>query len=129
MTPFFPRHYLDIDFVFNSTSQYYRQLDLKSPDRLLLNAPSTTGPRTRHYHHHISLPSSSYTHPLFYTQNQQHVGDATTLQSSIDTDTAQKLSALSERYGGAKDAVVRKLLDRVVLVEPALHRNLKKLTA
>jgi hypothetical protein len=45
----------------------------------------------------------------------------------VDADTATKLEAVSKAYSEHKDAVVEKLLDRVVLVEAALHPNLKKL--
>jgi V-type H+-transporting ATPase subunit G len=47
----------------------------------------------------------------------------------VDADTASKLEEVSAAYAGNKDAVVKKLMDRVVLVEPALHRNLKKIEA
>jgi V-type H+-transporting ATPase subunit G len=38
-----------------------------------------------------------------------------------------KLEAITDSYNKNKDRVVKKLLDRVVLVKPELHRNLKKL--
>lgn len=37
------------------------------------------------------------------------------------------MKAITESYEKSKDEVVKKLLDRVVLVKPELHRNLKKL--
>jgi V-type H+-transporting ATPase subunit G len=45
----------------------------------------------------------------------------------VDKDTESKLSGIKTAYEGKKDAVVQKLLDRVVLVKPELHRNLEKL--
>jgi V-type H+-transporting ATPase subunit G len=44
----------------------------------------------------------------------------------VDKDTEVKLQVISDSYNAHKDAVVKKLLDRVVLVKPELHRNLKK---
>jgi V-type H+-transporting ATPase subunit G len=48
------------------------------------------------------------------------------LQASVDRDTEGKLSAISDSYNSNKDATVKKLIDRVVLVKAELHRNLKK---
>jgi V-type H+-transporting ATPase subunit G len=59
----------------------------------------------------------------------QHVGDAQSAQATVDSDTAKKLEEISAAYASNRDAVVKKLMDRVVLVEPALHRNLKKVQA
>ena len=44
----------------------------------------------------------------------------------MDKDTEGKLQVVTESYQKSRDAVVKKLLDRVVLVEAKLHRNLKK---
>lgn len=38
-----------------------------------------------------------------------------------------KLQAITESYQKNKDKVVKTLIDRVVLIKPELHRNLKKL--
>jgi len=47
-------------------------------------------------------------------------------QAAVDRDIKIKLLAVGEAFGKNKDAVAQKLLDRVVLVEPKLHRNLTK---
>ncbi|KAF8347697.1 H+-ATPase G subunit-domain-containing protein [Amanita rubescens] len=56
-------------------------------------------------------------------------GVTSTVQATIDRETEVKLQAVTESYNKSNDAVVKKLLDRVILVEPALHRNLKKVEA
>ncbi|KAL0576455.1 hypothetical protein V5O48_005530 [Marasmius crinis-equi] len=53
-------------------------------------------------------------------------GTTSNAQAAIDKDTEVKIDAISESYNKNKDVVVKKLLDRVVLVKPELHRNLKK---
>jgi len=55
-----------------------------------------------------------------------HTGTTQSVQTAIDRETKVKLQGISEEYYKNKDQVVRKLLDRVVLVSPELHRNLKK---
>ena len=57
----------------------------------------------------------------------QHQGTTQTSQSAVDKETESKLTAITESYQKNKEQVVKKLLDRVVLVKPELHRNLKKL--
>lgn len=47
----------------------------------------------------------------------------------MDKDTDGKLAAISQQFDKNKDEVVKKLLGRVTLVQPELHRNLKKLDA
>lgn len=44
----------------------------------------------------------------------------------MDKDTEAKLATVKDSFSKNKDAVVEKLLERVILVEPKLHRNLKK---
>ena len=44
----------------------------------------------------------------------------------MDKETEVKRKEITEAYNASKDKVVKKLLDRVVLVKPELHRNLKK---
>ena len=56
----------------------------------------------------------------------QHAGSTQDAQSVIDKDTEEKLGQITDAYGTHKDDVLRKLLDRVVLVQPELHRNLRK---
>jgi V-type H+-transporting ATPase subunit G len=57
---------------------------------------------------------------------RQHAGTTQDAQSIIDKETEEKLSNITGAYTAHKDDVLRKLLDRVVLVQPQLHRNLKK---
>lgn len=56
----------------------------------------------------------------------QRDGTTQTSQSAIDKETEVKLEEISNAYLANKDKVVKKLLDRVVLVKPELHRNLRK---
>jgi V-type H+-transporting ATPase subunit G len=56
----------------------------------------------------------------------QHAGTTSNAQNAVDQETDVKLLFISESYDQSKDQVVKKLLDRVVLVKPELHRNLKK---
>ncbi|KAF8920590.1 H+-ATPase G subunit-domain-containing protein [Mucidula mucida] len=55
-----------------------------------------------------------------------HAGTTSSAQTAIDKDTEIKLKEVTDSYNAHKDEVVKKLLDRVVLVTPELHRNLKK---
>ncbi|THG99145.1 hypothetical protein EW026_g3150 [Hermanssonia centrifuga] len=55
-----------------------------------------------------------------------HVGTTQSAQVAVDKDTEVKRAEISKAYSSHKDTVVKKLLDRVVLVNPELHRNLKK---
>ncbi|KAI0704284.1 H+-ATPase G subunit-domain-containing protein [Cytidiella melzeri] len=55
-----------------------------------------------------------------------HVGTTQTAQQATDKETDIKRGEISEQYKSNKDAVVKKLLERVTLVNPELHRNLKK---
>lgn len=57
----------------------------------------------------------------------QHVGATKTKQGAIDKETDDKLIILKDSYQSHKDAVVKKLLDRVLLVKTDLHPNMKKL--
>jgi V-type H+-transporting ATPase subunit G len=66
------------------------------------------------------LRSSSH---LFVSQ---HEGVTKTNQANIDKETEEKLATLEISYGQNKDKVVKKLLDRVLLVKTELHPNLKK---
>ncbi|KAJ8521573.1 hypothetical protein ONZ45_g1742 [Pleurotus djamor] len=59
----------------------------------------------------------------------KHTGFTTSAQSAVDKETEVKLEQITESYQKSKDEVVKKLLDRVVLVKPELHRNLKKIEA
>jgi len=57
-----------------------------------------------------------------------HAGNTSSVQAAIDNETEIKLQAITESYDKNKDVVVKILLDRVVLVEPTLHRNLEKIS-
>jgi V-type H+-transporting ATPase subunit G len=56
----------------------------------------------------------------------QHAGNTQTAQAAVDKETEAKRGEIAEQYKNNKDAVVKKLLDRVILAQPELHRNLKK---
>ncbi|KAI0629294.1 H+-ATPase G subunit-domain-containing protein [Trametes polyzona] len=58
-----------------------------------------------------------------------HAGNTQAAQATIDKETEGKQREIRAQYEAHKDAVVKKLLDRVVLVKPELHRNLKKVEA
>ncbi|KAH9924791.1 H+-ATPase G subunit-domain-containing protein [Fomitopsis serialis] len=58
-----------------------------------------------------------------------HAGSTQTAQAAVDQETVVKLQEITDAYNENKDQVVKKLLDRVVLVKPELHRNLKKAQA
>ncbi|KAF8225548.1 V-type ATPase [Tricholoma matsutake] len=62
----------------------------------------------------------------FQAFESSHAGTTSSAQMTIDQETEIKLQAISESYAQARDYVVKKLLDRVVLVKPELHRNLNK---
>ncbi|KAH9945717.1 H+-ATPase G subunit-domain-containing protein, partial [Amylocystis lapponica] len=55
-----------------------------------------------------------------------HAGSTQNAQVAVDKETAVKLQEIGEAYLKNKDQVVKKLLARVVLVKPELHRNLIK---
>lgn len=56
----------------------------------------------------------------------QHAGNTQSVQAAIDKETEVKKAEIAEQYTENKDAVVKKLLDRVTLITPELHRNLTK---
>ncbi|VDB88653.1 unnamed protein product [Peniophora sp. CBMAI 1063] len=62
----------------------------------------------------------------FNAFQSSHKGTNESAQVEIDKQTAVQLQAITDRYNAHRDEVVKKLLDRVVLVEPQLHRNLRK---
>ncbi|OCH93644.1 V-type ATPase, partial [Obba rivulosa] len=55
-----------------------------------------------------------------------HAGNIQDVQAAIDKETEGKLAGVRAQYEQSKDKVVQKLLDRVVLVKPELHRNMQK---
>jgi len=54
-------------------------------------------------------------------------GSTSNAQTLVDKETDVKLQSITDSYAESKDKVVKKLLDRVILVKPELHRNLRKL--
>ncbi|KAI0272577.1 V-type ATPase [Gloeopeniophorella convolvens] len=62
----------------------------------------------------------------FAAFQSSHAGTTQDAQSVVDKETDEKLRGISDAYETHKDDVLKKLLDRVVLVQPELHRNLKK---
>jgi len=62
----------------------------------------------------------------FQAFEASHAGSTQSLQAAIDEDTKIKLQSITTLYNRNQDAVVKTLLDRVVLVKPELHRNLQK---
>jgi len=62
----------------------------------------------------------------FTAFQSSHAGSTLDAQSIIDKETDEKLRTITDEYNTHQDDVLRKLLDRVVLVQPELHRNLKK---
>ncbi|KAG5647463.1 hypothetical protein DXG03_009394 [Asterophora parasitica] len=65
----------------------------------------------------------------FRAFESSHAGTTSTAQTAVDKETEEKLQAITDSFRQANDAVVKKLIDRVVLVNPELHRNLKKVEA
>ena len=65
------------------------------------------------------------THVRLLTLEVQYAGSTQNAQSAVDKDAEAKLQIITGAYTTYKDEVVEKLLNRVVLVEPELHRNLK----
>ncbi|KAF8705298.1 V-type proton ATPase subunit G, partial [Rhizoctonia solani] len=65
----------------------------------------------------------------FKSLEGQRAGNTSNAQDAVDKDTEAKIAAINDAYAKQKDGVVQKLLDRVVLVKPELHRNLTKLEA
>ncbi|KAG8817805.1 H(+)-transporting V1 sector ATPase subunit G [Serendipita sp. 399] len=57
---------------------------------------------------------------------QKHTGVTKANQEAIDKETDEKLALLDASYKKNKDAVVKMLLDRVLLVKTELHPNLQK---
>ena len=60
------------------------------------------------------------------TVHPQHAGNTQSAQVAVDKETEVKKAEIAEQYARNKDAVVKKLLDRVTLITPELHRNLQK---
>ncbi|KAJ7245115.1 H+-ATPase G subunit-domain-containing protein [Mycena haematopus] len=65
----------------------------------------------------------------FKAFESSHAGTTSNAQTAVDRETEVSLKAITDSYNNNKDEVVKKLLDRVVLVKPELHRNLTKVRA
>ncbi|EJD43772.1 V-type ATPase [Auricularia subglabra TFB-10046 SS5] len=59
----------------------------------------------------------------FQAYSSERSGSTQTSQSAVDKDTDAKLAQIQAVYAQRKDAVVKKLLERAVLIEPTLHPN------
>ncbi|GAA6041089.1 hypothetical protein JCM8097_004713 [Rhodosporidiobolus ruineniae] len=57
---------------------------------------------------------------------QQHSGDSSTSQEEVNASTAVTLEQIQRSFEEHSAGVVDLLLERVVQVQPALHRNLKR---
>lgn len=55
----------------------------------------------------------------------QHSGDSTTSQAEVDKSTQAALEKIDSSFKANNAEVVNQLLERVVQVEPRLHRNLE----
>lgn len=71
------------------------------------------------------MDSDRFLSPPFHPTQRKGTTEST--QASVDAETETKLKAVKESFSKNRDAVVKKLLDRVVLVTPELHRNLTKI--
>lgn len=70
-----------------------------------------------------------YPHGSRSFNHLQHAGTTSTTQATLDKDTDVKLREIDIIFNRKKDEVVNTLLTRATLVQPELHRNLKKLNA
>ncbi|KAJ7834107.1 H+-ATPase G subunit-domain-containing protein [Mycena leptocephala] len=65
----------------------------------------------------------------FKAFESSHAGTTSNAQTAVDRETEVNLKNITDSFNKNKDHVVKKLLDRVVLVKPELHRNLAKVQA
>lgn len=56
----------------------------------------------------------------------QHSGDTDALSKEIDQKTADDLNKINEQFEKNREEVIKKLLGRVLEVNPKPHRNLEK---
>ncbi|KIY64035.1 V-type ATPase, partial [Cylindrobasidium torrendii FP15055 ss-10] len=63
----------------------------------------------------------------FTSYEASHAGTTSNAEASIAKETDVKLKEITTSFEAHKDDVVKKLIDRVITVQPELHRNLKKL--
>ncbi|KAK9898409.1 V-type ATPase [Cystobasidium minutum MCA 4210] len=62
----------------------------------------------------------------FQAFEKEHTGDNDALAAELDKQTDSQLDDIRAQFGRNKQSVVDKLLERVIDVEPSLHRNYKK---
>jgi len=62
----------------------------------------------------------------FKAFESSYAGSTSNAQTAVDKETDTALKDITGSFRENKDRVVKKLLDRVVLVKPELHRNLSK---
>ncbi|KAJ1960791.1 hypothetical protein IWQ62_004095, partial [Dispira parvispora] len=55
-----------------------------------------------------------------------HSGSNDQLAKEIDNDTAAKVRELNEAFVARKEAVIQKLMDTVMQVEPKVHPNVQQ---
>lgn len=60
---------------------------------------------------------------------KQHSNQTSSSQSTIDSSTAEQLKTLDSDVAKNRDTVIKKVVDRVLHVDPKLHPNLKKVEA
>ncbi|KAI6125449.1 V-type ATPase [Pisolithus croceorrhizus] len=70
------------------------------------------------YTYHSSFP--------LHACGDKYAGNISNAQVTVEKETDDKVQSITEVFEAQKDQVLRKLLDRVVLIKPELHRNLKK---
>jgi len=63
----------------------------------------------------------------FKKYEAEHIGQTQVSQSVVDKDTEEILTKITSSFHTNKDKVVEKLMDRVILITPELHRNLTKI--
>jgi V-type H+-transporting ATPase subunit G len=59
----------------------------------------------------------------------QHTSQTSSSQSTIDAQTKDQLAEIEKAIAQNRDAVIRRIVERVTKSEPRLHQNLKKVEA
>jgi len=62
----------------------------------------------------------------FQQYQKEHSGDTDALSKEIDQKTADDLNKINEQFEKNREEVIKKLLGRVLEVNPKPHRNLEK---
>lgn len=74
------------------------------------------------------IPLPPFLYPGIHTHSQNK-SQTSTSQTSIDSTTKKQLAELDEAVKKNREAVIVKIVERVVKCEPKLHQNLKKIEA